>query len=129
MASPRPRPPWLRVDAAVGLAEPVEDVGQEIRADAHAVVAHPDLGVAVAGALQADLDAAAGRGELDGVREQVPDHLLQAVGIAGDRPASGVEAQLEADLLAVGAGRMVSTAASIDLCQVDRAHLRAAACR
>ena len=45
----------------VGLAETLEDMRQEIRADAQAVIADPDLCVA-AGALQADLDAAVGPG-------------------------------------------------------------------
>src|SRR5262249_22739633 len=59
----------------VGLSEAVEDIGQEIGADAFARVAHGDTNIRVR-ALQARFDAASLRSELDGVREQVPDHLL-----------------------------------------------------
>ena len=57
--------------------------------------------------------AAAGR-ELDGVREQVPDHLLQAVGVA-ERPGSpaGRVETSSAIPLASAAGRTVSRAASM----------------
>src|SRR5438093_1432400 len=62
---------------AVGLLEPLEDVGQEGRADALPGVAHRDLDVGV-DPFQHDLHAPALRRELDGVREQVPDDLLEA---------------------------------------------------
>ena len=42
-----------------------------------------------------DLDAAAPRRELDRVAEQVPEHLLQAVGVAQDDGGAGIAPQLE----------------------------------
>ena len=49
-----------------------------------------DLDVAL-DARQAHVDAAAARRELDRVREQVPDHLLQPVRVAGDRAGVRIE--------------------------------------
>src|SRR5499426_464830 len=77
----------------VGLAEAFKDIGQEIRADAFARVAHGDANVRVH-ALQARFDAASLRGELDRVGEQVPDHLLQAGGVTGNRTNFGGEISL-----------------------------------
>ena len=71
-------------ERAVRLPEPVENVGQELGADADARVADDDLGLAIG---RADLDrhlAARGR-ELDRVPEQVPDHLPEAIRIGLDR--------------------------------------------
>src|SRR5215813_834331 len=67
----------------VGLSEAVKDKGQEIRANAFAGIAHGDADVRIY-ALQARFDTTSLWGELDGVGEQVPDHLLQAGGVAGD---------------------------------------------
>src|SRR5262245_46377334 len=80
----------------VGLPEAVKDKRQEIRADAFARVAHGDAYVRVY-SFQARFDAAYLRGELDGVGEQVPDHLLQASGVAGDLADFGGEISLERD--------------------------------
>src|SRR5216684_532678 len=64
----------------IGLSETVKNQGKKVSAYALARVAHFYLHVGVY-ALQAHLDASSRRSELDGVREQVPDHLLQAIGI------------------------------------------------
>src|SRR5262245_33838962 len=84
----------------VGLAEAVKYIGQEIRADAFARVAHGDANVRV-NALQPRFDAASLRGELDGVGEEVPDHLLQANGVAGDLADFVREISLERDTFGV----------------------------
>ena len=66
--------------AAVRLPERVEHVRQELGFDAGAAVLNgQDEPVFPR---QPDIDLAVRRRELDGVREQVPDHLLQAIGIA-----------------------------------------------
>ena len=54
------------------------------------------------GALQADLDAPAGRAELDGIGEKIPDDLLEAIGIREDRPRVRIEGGPELDLLRIG---------------------------
>src|SRR2546430_1733210 len=99
-ASGRQSPSTSRADAApsaVGpgrralrLPEPVEDVRQEGGLDPLTGVAHGDLDVRV-DALEAELDAPVPRGELDGVREQVPEDLLETLRIAGDDDRAGVD--------------------------------------
>src|SRR5437867_834291 len=59
---------------AVLLPEWLEDVRQNVRTDADAVVGHGELGRIVR-ACDTDLDPAARGGELDGVHGKVPDHL------------------------------------------------------
>ena len=90
--------------AGVGLPEALEHVGQEVGRDADAGVADRHLDVRV-DALQPDLDTAAAAGELDGVGQQVPQHLLQPIGVARDRPDAGIEDGLDAHALGVG-GRL-----------------------
>ena len=87
--------------AAVGLPETIEHVGHERRRNPLTGIADGHLDVTVAG-LERELDASFRRRELDGVRQQVPDHLLDAVRIcnAQDRPA--VVVGLELNLLGVG---------------------------
>ena len=87
-----------------------EDVRQERRLDADAGVGD-DQRVVLAVAAERHRDAAARRRELHRVREQVPDHLLQPIGIAERRAplvepvASIVNCRDSAD------GRIDSTAA------------------
>ena len=61
----------------VGLAERLEDRRQEVARDARTRVGDDNL-ARVAAAADADVDGAALRRELDGVGQQVPQHLLQA---------------------------------------------------
>jgi len=86
----------------VGLAEALEDVGEELRLDPHPGVGDDDLDVRV-DPRDEHLDLPPLGGELDGVGEQVPDHLLEAVGVASDRPQR-VEDPLQADPLGLGGG-------------------------
>jgi hypothetical protein len=58
--------------AAVGLAEAVEDVGEELGLDAHAGVDDADLQMRI-DPLEEHLHLAALRRELDGIGEQIPD--------------------------------------------------------
>jgi hypothetical protein len=78
-----PEPAVRAGGGGVGLAEAVKDVGQEGGVDAFASVGDADDDAAI-GAGDVNADGAAGGRELDGVAEQVPDDLLEAVGIAGD---------------------------------------------
>ena len=80
------------------LPEALEHVREKIGPDADAGVRHADLDVGV-DALEPDLHPPAAGRELDGVRQQVPDDLLQAVRIAGDRPGRGIEPLVDADAL------------------------------
>src|SRR6266542_819049 len=71
---------------AIGLRKTIEDVGQELGADADARVFDRDRRV-VALALQAHGHAAVARRELHRVRQQVPEHLLQAIAV----PRNGID--------------------------------------
>src|SRR5215475_8476287 len=74
---------------AVSLAEPLEDVRQELRLDAYAGVADSDLDL-VSSAPQSRFNAPTFVRELDRVREQIPYGLLQAAGVAKNNVAVGV---------------------------------------
>src|SRR5580765_5541346 len=88
----------------VFLTKPVEHVRQEFRRDARARVADDDRGVAV-GLLEPHFHTPVVRRELDRVRQQVPDDLLQAAGVAGDDAQAPVDKGFNADVLGVGGGR------------------------
>src|SRR5207247_2382683 len=83
-----------------GLPEAVEDNRQEPGRDPDARVADDDLDVRVH-ALEVNLHAPALRRELDGVHQQVPHDLLQAIGVAGGRPGARVEHGLQPNVLRV----------------------------
>src|SRR5262249_12400145 len=68
---------------AVGLTETGKDVREKIRTDALTGVAHGDLDLRLA-LSQLHLHASAPRCELDRVREQVPNDLLQALWVSED---------------------------------------------
>src|SRR5262249_51304830 len=80
--------------AAVRLAEPLEEVGQEIRPDPRSGVLDGQMGP-VAVTDQPDVDLAPRRGELDGIGEEVADDLLEPSRVAGHRPGRGVEVRRE----------------------------------
>src|SRR5262249_20541256 len=88
---------------AVSLAEPLEDVRQEERLDADAGIADRDLDL-VSGAPQPRLDAPAFVCELDGVREQIPDGLLQTAAVADHHAALGVNHRAQVHPFHFGAG-------------------------
>ena len=67
--------------AAVGLSKAIKDIRQEFRIDAHARVRDRDLHVTVLPA-QADGHAATFGSKLDGVGEEVPKDLLQAIAVS-----------------------------------------------
>ncbi len=88
---------------AIALAEALEHVREEVRRDAVAGVGDDDLEVGI-GPPQARLDAALPGGELHGIAEQVPHHLLEPVRIPGDRAGIGLSKHVEADALGEGGG-------------------------
>ena len=90
--------------------------------DALAGVADDDLDVRVH-PLQVHLDAPAPRRELHGVDQQVPDDLLEAVGIAGDPGRPRIEHRLQPEALGLG-GRPHGVERRLhDGLQVDRPHV------
>src|SRR4029453_12225260 len=63
-------------------------------------VAAPDLHMRTP-PLESDLNASAFRRELDGVREEIPQDLLQTGRVAGNRAGLGVENRLQPDLFCI----------------------------
>ena len=72
-------------DRAVRLMKAIEDVRQGIWPDARAIVGDRDFDLTL-GAAKRDRNVAALRRELDGIGEQIPDHLLNPRRIPRDRP-------------------------------------------
>src|SRR5262245_39093110 len=87
----------------VGLAEPIEDVRQKSGLDAYAGIFDRDRDLAL-GAPQASLDAPALVRELDGVRKQVPEGLLQTAGVAEGHAVRRVDHFAQDDPFRLGAG-------------------------
>src|ERR1044071_239561 len=78
---PEPEAAVVTRERRVRLAEAFKYVWQEVGRDTSTRVADGDFDVRV-DACQAQLHLAALRRELNGVRQEIPDELLQAVGIA-----------------------------------------------
>src|SRR5207244_11361762 len=84
------------------LAELFEDRLVILGRDADAGVADGDLHGAV-GEIGGDGDASALGRELDGVRERVDEHLLDLPLAAADLTHAGVDREIDADAVALGA--------------------------
>src|SRR5262249_61362705 len=87
---PQPEAAMRTPRVAFELAESVEDKGEKLRLDPRAGVAHRDRNVRAL-AFKTDSDLPSSRRELDGVGQEVPDDLLQAVGRSwhrASRPAA-----------------------------------------
>ena len=75
-----------------GRHEGVEDIGQHVGGNAGAVILHRDGDARGAVAVRAtgrDYDFARRRNFVNGVAQQIDEHLDQAVGVGGD-PSSGM---------------------------------------
>src|SRR5688572_28041475 len=84
---------------AIGLPEAIEDEWQKLPLDSLTGITYHDLGVTVSAAPEQAIDPASRRGELDRVRQQVPDHLAQTVHVAhDDERIIAVGMDLERDL-------------------------------
>ena len=80
----QPKSPMLPRRAAVGLPKTLKDMRQKVCADALAIVG--DLKVHMRGVLEGANANLPTRGrKLDGVREQIPDDLLQTMSVTGDQ--------------------------------------------
>ena len=109
---------------ALGLTESVEHVGKELGGDALPRVGHADLRLALH-ARQPHHDATAGRRELHGVGEEIPDHLLQAVGIAHEGRRGRMEIGHELQRLGVDGRPQCRHRFADDRDEVDRPHVQA----
>ena len=99
-----PEPAVSAADRRLALSESVEDERKELAANALARVADRDPRHRVA-ALEPDIDAAARRRELDGVGEEVPDHLLQAAVIGRHGAEGRIQTRLQPNAFGIG-GRL-----------------------
>src|SRR2546427_12901916 len=68
---------------AVGLPESFENVGQDVLTDSDTVISYCNLSLAVA-ISERDIDVASAWRELDRIRQQVPENLLEAAGVTRD---------------------------------------------
>ena len=80
----------------ISLPEPVEDVGKEVGFNPDTCVGHSNLSVGWR-LEQLDDDAAPCRREFDGVRQQIPEDLLNAIGIPGNRRIQRFEIYINLD--------------------------------
>ncbi|VTQ59024.1 Uncharacterised protein [Stenotrophomonas maltophilia] len=108
---------------AIGLAEAAEQMVEELRCDAITGIAHRDHPVVAVG-LQLHVDAAFGRGELDCVRQQVPEHLLQAGGIAQHQAGLLRQQQTHVQRLAFGDQFLRTDGFAQQVAQVQYLHLQ-----
>ena len=108
----------------VRLPKPVEDVGQERRRDTAAGVRHADL-LVVSTRFDVDVDATALGREANGVGEQVPHDLLQAVRVTRDDARSRIGVHLDADALGARRGPHDLDGGFHHGGQIHRAHLEA----
>jgi hypothetical protein len=113
-ARPRPSPPRRREGRRLALPEPLEEPRQRLGADPLAGVTDAHLGARVL-LPQGDADLAALRGELDRVRDQVAEHLLEPRGVAENerRERSTSTSASRRSALSPAAGRAAWIAASI----------------
>ncbi len=91
---PEPESAVRAVRAALGLTEALEHVREELGLDARAGVGHRDQHLALATGHRHH-HAPAPRRELDAVGQEIPQHLLEAVGIAEHHREVRIEPRLE----------------------------------
>ena len=116
-----PKPPVNSGRKAARLAESFKNVRQELRTDADSSIADPDVSPARR-IFQPHLDQAALVGKLYGIRQEVPDHLLDPVAVAPDQPLRVVEQTPQTNTQGLG-GRPNDVDRSLD----DRQEIGAAA--
>ena len=85
------------------LPESLEDVRQEFRADPLAGITHNDFDLGIDPPEQR-LRATALRRELDGVREEIPNDLLQTIGIARHDEGTLIKCRGDFDVLRFSRG-------------------------
>ena len=87
---------------AVGLTEPIEDMGQEIGGDTDAGIPDRQLD-GCANPPHGNVYPSAFRRELHGIRQQIVDDLLEPLRIGEDLPRVAIDLRLERDPLFFGA--------------------------
>ena len=101
IARPRPSPPRSRLMPASACRKRSKTCGRNSGRNAGPGIADRDLDVRI-DPLEAHLDPAVPRRELDGIRQHVPQHLLEPLGIARHRRGAGIDDRDEPDALGIG---------------------------
>src|ERR1700694_3118818 len=86
--------------AAIALAKAIKDIRQELRVNAHASVADGGLDGTVS-PCQRYQNSTTLRSKLDRIGNEVPEHLLQTVGIPRHQTLAGIKSSLEFNALAL----------------------------
>src|SRR4028119_1144391 len=73
-----------------GLTEALKDIGQELRADAKARIADANFDIGV-DAFKLDSNVSPFGSKFDRIRQEIPNHLLQAIRIARNQSTCGVK--------------------------------------
>src|SRR5262245_18537667 len=115
-------PAVLACDARITLAETLEHIWKKFRRDADAGVADDQLEVRI-GVLQANLHPRTAIGELHSVGHQIPENLLQPLGIARYWRLDGIENALDANISRIGGRPDRLDALSNDRLQIDGSHV------
>src|SRR5690349_9178582 len=87
----------------IRLTKAIENVRQKLFTDAHARITDNNLDMRI-DALELHLDLPAFGRELHGVAQEVPDDLLQTIGVPGDRTSLRIQQRLQADALCLSGG-------------------------
>ena len=85
---------------AVGLSESVKNIRQEFLLDAFAAVGHRDAGVGPI-ARKSNFDTPSAWRELYGVRQKIPDNLLQSSRVTGNCFPNRIDYNADLDLFRV----------------------------
>ena len=88
----------------IGLAERLEDEWQEVCRDALAGIDDGHLDVGIADAAYGRRHTTSRAGELDGVREEIPEHLLESRRIGADHPRVWIDVYVQGDPLSIRRG-------------------------
>ena len=103
MARPMPRPPWVRVLELSAWRKRSNTCGSSAGA-MPCPVSLTAISTLALDLAQTHVDAPTLGRELDGVGQEIPDHLLQAIGVARHRPGPRVERGDQGQILARGGG-------------------------
>jgi hypothetical protein len=108
----------------VCLAELVKDVWQETRLDSDSVIGHADLRLASC-FQKVDENPSALRRELYSISQQVPEHLLQAIGVASNDSGHRFELDRNVDILCLACESNRFDGCLYHRCEIDHLHIQA----
>ena len=114
----------LALSGAIRLPKAIEYRSQRGGFDALSRIGHDDFDVRIY-PLHADLNFAAVRSELDGIGDQVPDHLLKPPRIAGDSVDARIDDLLQRDGFGLSRDPHAFDSRPDHFGKIDRLHIEA----